>query len=359
MTIWSGIIGQPQAVNQLQRAVLAPVHAYLFVGPPGSTKDEAARAFAGAILSGGDDETDRDARLALAGGHPDVREVLRAGPAISAEQAREIVRVASLAPVEGTRKVLILHEFHLLRPEGAALLLKTIEEPPASTIFVVLADHVPPELITISSRCVRVEFRAIADDVMAAQLRTEGVGDDVVDEVVAAAAGDLTRARVLAADPALAARRRAFAEVPQRLDGSGAVVMRTVDELLAMIEEASGPLADRHAAEVTALDERIERFGERGSGRKMLEERHKRELRRHRIDELRSGLAVLAASYRDLLVAGATHDPDEVVASIKRIYRTIEALERNPNEPLLLQSLLWSLPGLAQVAADSDVSPRR
>ena len=45
---------------------------------------------------------------------------------ISADQAREIVRLASLAPVEGARKVMILHEFHLLRPEGAALLLKTL-----------------------------------------------------------------------------------------------------------------------------------------------------------------------------------------------------------------------------------------
>lgn len=347
LSIWDGVVGQATAVGQLQRAAHAPVHAYLLVGPPGSTKDEAARAFAAALLSEGDDPAARDARLALAGEHPDVHEVERTGPAISFDQAREIVRLAALAPVEGTRKVMVLHEFHLLRPEGAALLLKTIEEPPESTIFVILADLVPTELVTISSRCVRVEFRALADDVLADRLRAEGVADADIAEVVAAAAGDLTRARVLASDPALAQWRRDFAQLPFRLDGSGGVVMSAVDHLLGMIEAASQPLVDRQIADAAELDARIERFGERGSGRKMLEERHKRELRRHRTDELRHGLAVVAASYRDALVAGSTLDPDAVVEAIRRVYRAIEALERNPNEPLLLQSLLWSLPALA------------
>ncbi len=95
------------------------------------------------------------------------------------------------------------------------------------------------------------------------------------------------------------------------------------------------------------LDERIERFGERGSGKKTLDERHKRELRRHRTDELRHGLSVLAGSYRDALVAGTIDRPGGVAAAVTHIHEAIEALERNPNEPLLLQSLLWSLPVLS------------
>ena len=85
--------------------------------------------------------------------------------------------------------------------------------------------------------------------------------------------------------------------------------MATVDDLLARIEAAAAPLAERHAAEVAELEARIERFGERGSGRKALEERHKRELRRHRTDELRSGLGVLAGAYRDILVGGTAAAP--------------------------------------------------
>jgi DNA polymerase III subunit delta' len=342
-SVWETVVGQPTAVAALQRSAAAPVHAYLLVGPPGSTKHEAARAFAAVLLAGADEPAGRDARLAMAGTHPDVREVERVGPFITAEQAREIARLAALAPVEGTRKVMVLHEFHLLRPEGAALLLKTIEEPPASTIFLVLADFVPPDLVTIASRCVRVEFRAIPPDVLAAQLVAEGAEPAEAASVATAAGGDLTRARVLAADPDLAARRWAFAEVPRRLDGTGATVVRLAEELLARIDEAAAPLAERHAGEVAELEARIQLLGERGSGRKLLEDRHKRELRRHRVDELRAGLAVLAGSYRDALAAGGPR-PESLIGAVERIYKAIDAFEHNPNEALLLQSLLWSLP---------------
>ena len=114
---------------------------------------------------------------------------------------------------------MILHEFHLLRPEGAALLLKTIEEPPPSTYFVVLADFVPPELVTIASRCVRVEFRAIPDDVLADRLVAEGVDAEARGRGRGGRRGDLTRARILAADPDLADRRarvRRRARPPRR-----------------------------------------------------------------------------------------------------------------------------------------------
>jgi len=227
------------------------------------------------------------------------------------------------------------------------MLLKTIEEPPPSTHFVALADFVPPDLVTIASRCVRVDLRAIPEDVLSARLVAEGVGPEAAAGAASAARGDLTRARILAADPALETRLAAFAAVPTRLDGTGAVVMDVSAGLLELIDEAAGPLVERQAIEAEELDARIEQFGERGSGRKLLEERHRRELRRHRTDELRAGLGVLAATYRDLLAVGARDHlgrTDGYVAAVHRIHASLEALERNPNEPLLLQALLWSLP---------------
>jgi DNA polymerase-3 subunit delta' len=343
-SVWDDVVGQTKAIDQLRAAAdTGPVHAYLFVGPPGSTKWQAARAFAGRVISGGDDPAHRDARLALVGEHPDIREVRRAGPSISAEQAREIVRVSSLAPTESDRKVLILDEFHLLRPEGAALMLKTIEEPPPSTMFVICADFVPHELITISSRCARIDFRAIADGVIAARLLTEGVGPVEAQAASKAALGDLDRARLLATDPGLAERRKAFLAVSKSVDGTGAMATALARDLLAMIDAAAEPLATRHETEVEQLTARIKEFGERGSGKKQLEERHKRELRRHRTDELRAGLATMAATYRDTLTAGA-NDVDAAVAAVRKIHAALEALERNPNERLLLEHLIWSLP---------------
>lgn len=345
-SVWDGVVGQPNAVDQLTRSAADPVHAYLFVGPPGSTKDEAARAFAALLLTGHDDTRARDARLALAGEHPDVREVRRVGATIERQQVTEIIRLASLAPVEGSRKVMVLHEFHLLNANGAAQLLKTLEEPPPRTVFMVLADQVPPELVTIASRCVRIEFRTIPDDTIREVLLSEGIDRTIADLATEGARGDLTRARLLATDAGLIERRAAFAAVPQRLDGNGNTVMRLVASLLKMIEDAAAPLVERHSKEIAELEERIALAGERGSGRKQLEDRHKRELRRHRTDELRSGLTVMASIYRDALVGGDIRRPDSLVAAVQRIHGAIEALDRNPNEALLLQALLLDLPSL-------------
>ena len=86
--------------------------------------------------------------------------------------------------------------------------------------------------------------------------------------------------------------------------------------------------------------------GERGSGLKRLDDRHKRELRRHRVDELKMGLATVAGSYRDALVAGRVHRPEVAIAAVHDLHDAIETLERNPNEQLLLQALLLRLPPL-------------
>lgn len=345
-SVWDGVIGQTRAVDQLRRAAVSPVHAYLFVGPSGSTKHEAARAFAALLLTGHDDPETRDARLALAGEHPDVREVERTGARIAKEQVNEIIRTASLAPIEGSRKVMILHEFHLLDADGAARLLKTLEEPPASAVFIVLADQVPPELVTIASRCVRIEFATIAMAAIRDVLIAEGASPESAEQAAAAAEGNLTRARVLATDSGLMARRAAFASVPQRLEGTGSNVVALCTELTTLIEAAAAPLAARQAEEAEALEARVAAVGERGSGRKQLEERHKRELRRHRVDELRSGLAVMAGAYRDALVQRRLTRPDAAVDAVGRIHQALEALDRNPNETLLLQSLLLDLPSI-------------
>ena len=344
-SIWDDVVGQPDAIERLRTAADAgPVHAYLFVGPSGSTKLQAARAFAARLIGGAEDADTRAARLILRGEHPDVREVRRTGPAISKDQADEIVRESSLTPTEGSAKVMILEEFHLLAAPGAARLLKTIEEPPDSTTFLILADFVPAELVTISSRCARIDFRAIGPDVVAARLVAEGVGPAEAMVAARASHGDLDRARVLATDPALSERRAAFAGAPHRLDGSGTIAMHLAAELLASIDAAAEPLATRHAVEVAELDERIKAHGERGSGKKQLDDRHKRELRRHRTDELRSGLAAMAATYRDTATNGGTTDVAACVDAVHRIHQAIDTLDRNPNEKLLLESLLWALP---------------
>ncbi|MFM8312262.1 MAG: hypothetical protein ACKOAZ_10225 [Ilumatobacteraceae bacterium] len=347
-SVWDAVIGQERAVAQLTRAAQSAVHAYMFIGPPGCTKDEAARAFAALLMAGTDDPQHRDARLALAGEHPDVREVRREGASISKDQVQAIIRNAALTPSEGSRKVMILHEFQLLSAEGAARLLKTFEEPPPDTTFIVLADQVSPDLVTIASRCVRIEFVDLDSAAVLGALIAEGVSPAAAVEAAKAAEGNMARARNMANDPELGRRRAAFAAVPTRLDGTGACVVALTRELDALLEESAAPIRARHEREVAELEARVAALGERGSGRKSLEDRHKRELRRHLADELRSGLSAMAGVYRDAYAHGLLVRHDAAVHAVERLHQAMGALGVNANETLLLHALLLDLPTLTR-----------
>jgi DNA polymerase-3 subunit delta' len=356
MTVFDDVVAQEGAIANLRAAVSAPVHAYLLVGPPGSGKRTAATAFAAALLCPeGGCGTCSVCRRALGTVHPDLVIVERAGPSITVDQAREVRRLAMRSPNEGARKVLVLIDFHLVR-EAASVLLKVLEEPPPSTVFVIVAEQLTPELLTIASRCVRVDFGPLSAEQVAGAIVAEGVDLGIAAEVAAASGGRLDRARLLANDPGFVERREAWLAVPARLDGTGATVARVADDLAKRLSSAGvGALEARQAAELKELEERVERTGERGAGRKVLAERHKRELRRLRHDELRFGLATLARVYGDALASG-TGDPGHCIEAVAAIQAAAEAMVRNPTEALLLQDLLLRLPPLRDRRAILDPS---
>jgi DNA polymerase-3 subunit delta' len=356
--LYGDVIGQERAVAALRAAADRPVHAYLLVGPPGTGRLAAARSFAAALLCpsrgehpGGDAEHCEVCRRVLAETHPDVTVVEREGPAISIDMARQIIRLAARSPVEGDSKVLILLDFHLVKEAGPAL-LKTIEEPSPSTVFVILAEYVPPELVTIASRCARIDFAPLTPAQVADALRAGGVPPDRVDELAAAAGGRLDRARLLASDPEFVTRRQAWLSVPGRLDPSGAAMSALADELVTLLDSSVAPLRARQEEELAELERVNAVFSEVGGrggggrggrpGLKELEERHRREIRRQRTDELRAGLATLAGVYRDRLVGGG---PAAVTAleAIGVIHDLNANLAYNPNETIQLPALLVRL----------------
>lgn len=342
------VLGQEAATAALRAAAGAPVHAYLFVGPAGVGRRTAARQFAAALLclAGAGDDCDVCRRV-LEGVHPDVSVYEREGARLSIGDCREITRLALRSSAEGGRKVIVIPDLDLAAQVAPAL-LKTLEEPPVGTVFIGLAEHVPPELSTIASRCVRVDFRPLPESVLAAALEADGVDPATAAEAASGSGGSLARARLLASDPGFAARRALWQNVPDRLDGTGAAVASLADELLASADELLEPLRARQQAEADDLEARAERYGERGSGRgsgrKELADRHKREQRRVRMDELRAGLATLAGAYRDRLVGAADGGGGRrALAALDAIADANEALERNPNEALLVQALLVRL----------------
>jgi DNA polymerase III subunit delta' len=342
--LFGEVIGQERAIARLLASARNPVHAYLIVGPEGTGKLAAARGFAAALICphGGCGSCDVCRRV-LAGIHPDLRVVQRQGASMSVGEAAEVIQMAASAPVEGRRKVIVLDELHLVDQAGPAL-LKTIEEPPASTHFVALAEFVPPELVTIASRCARIDFGPVSADTIVAALETEGADSDAARLAAESSGGRPERARLLAGDPSLAARVQRWRSVPADLDGSGHRVSVLVDELMAMITEVEeNLLASRHAQETAELEKREKDYGKRGAGRADQETRHRRERRRVRTDELRLGLATLADHYRARLASAEGAALRRHLAALEAIGEANKELIRNPNEALLLAALLVSL----------------
>ena len=338
----AAVIGQEAAVHRLTAAAAKPVHAYLFLGPRGSGRLTAARAFAGEVLAAEGDSSaaQRHRDLAAAGRHPDVFEFDPQGRTLRVGEAEQLTVEASRSPVEGPRKVLICRRFHTAEPIAAASLLKTIEEPPATAIFVLLAEEVPPEHITVASRCTVIEFGPVPDDLVYEWLVGQGADADKATAASVAAQGNLDRARLLLDDPDVASRHAMWAGAIDRLDGTGHTVTVLVDEIRAAIDDAQAPLDRRHGAEAADLAAQEEQLGVKITARKDIEARQRREARRLRDDELRFGFATLAARYRDRLeMAGAA----DAVPALGALREATEALVRNPNEALLLQRLFLAL----------------
>ncbi|HUR48788.1 MAG TPA: AAA family ATPase [Acidimicrobiales bacterium] len=342
--LYADVVGQDAAVARLRSSARTPVHAYLIVGPAGTGKLTAARSFAASLLcdEGGCGDCDVCRRV-LSEVHPDVRVVQREGASMSIGEAAEVIQIAAQAPVEARRKILILDELHLVEEAGPAL-LKTMEEPPPSTVFVALAEHVPPELVTIASRCARIDFGPVPAERIVERLVAEGADPGAATLAAASSGGRPERARLLAADPSLAGRVDSWRTVPERLDGTGHGATAVVDELIAMIDGVeAGLLAARHTEELAELAQRENEWGKRGSGRSTIETRHRRERRRVRTDEIRLGLSTLAEYYRSKLGSADRAGTRRYLAALTAIGAANEALIRNPNEVLLLVALLVSL----------------
>jgi DNA polymerase-3 subunit delta' len=344
------IVGQPRAVQVLRGSIEAPLHAYLFVGPPGSGKRDAAIDFAAALLcrDGGCGECP-SCLAVYSGTHPDLATVERTGASVLVDDVREVTALAHRTPSAGVREVIILHDFHLAGL-AAPSLLKTLEEPPASTTFIVVADGRAASIATVASRCVLVEFVALDEEEIAAHLVAEGVDNELAHAAAAGALGRLDRARLLVADPGFVARQQVWQSVPGRLDGTGARASRLATELLAGCDELVAIAKLRQTVELEERSAQAEHQGGRLTGRAAIESRHARELRRIRTDELRAGLATLAAAYRTRLFLDRSHprSAELAIAAIAAIDATAASLSRNPTEQLQLVRLLLILDGAAR-----------
>ncbi len=362
--MFADVVGQERAVETLRRAAERPSHAYLLVGPRGSGVEEAAREFAALLIGAADDE--RSLRLVQRGVHPDVVEFAPGGPSYRVkEDIREtILPEAARAPIEGDRRVLILFEAERLRGnqnESANAMLKTIEEPPPRTIVMLVTAAADDLLPTIRSRCQRIDFDPVADATLQAALEREGVAPDLAATAAALSGGQLARARAIAGP--LAPLRSAFVEAASRVDGTGARAFAVAEILGAAVDYAADAVTTAHADELRDFDAELERLGyaERDAQRlrRRIEERHKREARRTRIDLLLEGITALETVYRDVLSAPAPPlnadrprlvvSPRAAAGALDMCRQAREAFLINEKGLVRLTHLLLSLPSARPV----------
>ena len=180
------IIGQDLSVkmlkNSLYRGYFFPV--YLFWGQRGTGKTSMARVFASAINCELLTKFQKEPKnyivpcmqcascLAMKEGkHPDFIEI-DAASHTGVDNVRQIIDSAALLPLMGHKKIYLIDEAHMLSKAAFNALLKILEEPPVSALFILATTDQQKIIETVRSRCFQVCFKQVADCVLLEHLKT-------------------------------------------------------------------------------------------------------------------------------------------------------------------------------------------
>lgn len=320
------ITAQPvrEALSAAVNTPAAMTHAWLFTGPPGSGRSIAARAFATALVCprAGCGHCDQ-CRSATAGTHPDILWVSTEGSVIPVVQVRAIVLAAAKLPSVSHWRVVVVEDADRLNEAGANALLKSVEEPPKHTVFVLCAPSTDPAdvAITLRSRCrhlyVPTPSPAQVERVLLSDASL-GLSAEQARWAAGVSGGHIGRARHLAQDPVARDKRAAALTLPRLVYEPGAVY-RFASELVGKAEEeAASSSAQREAKEREDLEAalgvgskgRAVAKAQRGAAGqlKALEDEQKRRRKRAVLDSVDMALVDVAGLYRDamLVAAGAT-----------------------------------------------------
>lgn len=262
MSVWDDVIGQPDAVEALTRAVTdagAMTHGWLFTGPPGSGRSVAARAFAAALeCPRGGCGTCRECHTALDGTHADVSIVATEGLSIKVEDTRALVQEAALRPSVGKWRVIIVEDADRLTERAADALLKALEEPTPRTVWMLCAPSLEDVIITIRSRSRHVRLRTPPVEAVAELLtRRDGIDPSMAMYAARAAQSHVGLARRLARDEGARIRRRDVISLPGMIRTIGDAVGAAADLATIADEESTAASAERDAAERTRLMETL------------------------------------------------------------------------------------------------------
>ncbi len=207
MAVFADIIGQEKIVKNLMGAVRDHnvSHAYIINGERSAGKEFIAEIFAQALnceAEGVDPCGEcHSCKRALSKNHPDIIHVTHEKPnTIGVEDVRrQINGDMGIKPYSGPYKIYIMNEAEKMTPQAQNALLKTLEEPPAYGVILLLTTSLEAMLPTILSRCVVLDMKPVADDLVRRYLMEEiRIPDYKADVCAAFARGNIGKAKALA-----------------------------------------------------------------------------------------------------------------------------------------------------------------
>lgn len=368
---FENILGQPQVREFLRASVRQGrvSHAYLFTGPAGSNKTLAAYALAQAVLCpkgpagprGGQCGACDACSRVMRKKHPDVRYFAPEGAnGYLVDQVRDIVADTSLAPIQAQKKVYILDRADLLGTAAANAFLKTLEEPPADVLLVLLGRTCESVLPTIVSRCQVVPFRHIpATEAAGILVQNTGASLERARIAIEACDGSITRAAdFLKSNERMAFRSRVLSVMASlRLSDDWDLVGQAADLAVA----AKAPLDAARAEQEQELAENADFLAK--SAIRQIEARNKRALTAKGFESLRQLTAIVRSWLRDVLAVGAgapelvinvdaraaveeaaAHtDEARVAAALAAVRRCDEAIAYNVSPETCLDALLFEM----------------
>lgn len=380
MSVFSSLIDQAEVIKALKDAVLASrndadktqgmTHAWLFTGPPGSGRSNAAIAFAAALVckDSGCSKCN-DCMSTITGSHADVELIKTEGLSIKIDEVRELISRASWAPSVAKWRVVVIEDADRLTDSAANALLKVIEEPGLRTVWLLCAPTLTDVLPTIRSRCRHLALRTPSTKAIANLLiERDAIDPKVADFVARASGGHIGRARYLATDLNAKQNRESILKLPFMLKDVASAFKAAQILVDAAKNEALSDSEKKDEVEITKLKEAWGATGSRlaAGGSKAIKELEKEQKSRSTRmvrDYLDRALLDLSTLYRDvLLVQSGSSDslinqdlkeqinklavsfgPERTLKKIEAILKTRTNLAQNAAPLLLIEALMCEL----------------
>ena len=327
-SVFDNLIDQEHVISILQEAVSAAsdstnqsqemTHAWLFTGPPGSGRSNAALAFAAALVcrNGGCNDC-TDCNTATTGSHADVELIKTEGLSIKIDEVRDLITRASWSPAVGNYRVVVIEDADRLTESAANALLKAIEEPGLRTVWLLCAPSSTDVLPTIRSRTRSLVLRTPSIAAVAKLLEKEKFSPAMADFTARVSQGHIGRARHLAKSEEARTRRQAILKISLMITDIASAFKAAQVLVEAAKAEAEEEAERRDDVEISALKEA---WGQQGSkltqggskAVKELEKEQKSRTTRMVRDYLDRALLDIATLYRDILLI-QSNSPDSII----------------------------------------------